>query len=167
MTPGVGICARVRFAFVRIATHVAGFRHHRLGGGFETDARMKLTYACVLTGAIERLADFYTVVLQTRPTWTGAYAEYATEPGIFCLWSLDAFAEVTGQQSLPTPAGGSVMLEFEVGDVDAEYARLRQLAETGLEIEFVLPPTTMAWGNRSIYVRDPDGNLVNLFTRVI
>ena len=29
----------------------------------------------------------------------------------------------------------------------------------------VLPPTTMPWGNRSTILRDPDGNLVNLFTR--
>jgi hypothetical protein len=29
----------------------------------------------------------------------------------------------------------------------------------------VLEPTTMPWGNRSLLFRDPDGNLVNLFTR--
>ncbi len=31
--------------------------------------------------------------------------------------------------------------------------------------EVVLPPTTMPWGNRSTLFRDPDGNLVNLFSR--
>ena len=56
------------------------------------------------------------------------------------------------------------MLEFQVEDVDVEYERLRSIAQ--LEIEFVLQPTTLPWGNRSIYFRDPDGNLVNLFTRV-
>jgi len=30
----------------------------------------------------------------------------------------------------------------------------------------VQKPTTMPWGNRSILFRDPDGNLVNLFTPV-
>jgi len=29
----------------------------------------------------------------------------------------------------------------------------------------VLPPSTMPWGNRSTLFRDPDGNLVNLFSR--
>jgi hypothetical protein len=29
----------------------------------------------------------------------------------------------------------------------------------------VLEPTTMPWGNRSALFRDPDGNLVNLFSR--
>ena len=52
-----------------------------------------------------------------------------------------------------------MFLEFLVPDVDAEFDRLRDL-------EFVQEPTTMPWGNRSIVLRDPDGNLVNLFTPV-
>jgi hypothetical protein len=32
--------------------------------------------------------------------------------------------------------------------------------------DWVQAPTTMPWGNRSILFRDPDGNLVNLFTPV-
>lgn len=31
--------------------------------------------------------------------------------------------------------------------------------------DVVLAPTTMPWGNRSALVRDPDGNVVNLFRR--
>jgi catechol 2,3-dioxygenase-like lactoylglutathione lyase family enzyme len=56
------------------------------------------------------------------------------------------------------------MLEFEVENVDAEFTRLRNMSE--LAIEFLIPPTTMVWGNRSIYFRDPDGNLINLFSHV-
>jgi catechol 2,3-dioxygenase-like lactoylglutathione lyase family enzyme len=36
----------------------------------------------------------------------------------------------------------------------------------GLVPEFVMPPTTLPWGNRSIYFRDPDGNLIDFFTPV-
>ena len=53
----------------------------------------------------------------------------------------------------------SMIIEFRVDDVDAEHARLQNLVET-----WVQDPTTMPWGNRSILFRDPDGNLVNLFT---
>jgi hypothetical protein len=28
-----------------------------------------------------------------------------------------------------------------------------------------MPPTSLAWGNRAIYFRDGDGNLVNFFSR--
>jgi catechol 2,3-dioxygenase-like lactoylglutathione lyase family enzyme len=33
-------------------------------------------------------------------------------------------------------------------------------------VEDVTEPATMPWGNRSFLFRDPDGNLVNLFTPV-
>ncbi|MFZ0186562.1 MAG: VOC family protein [Streptosporangiaceae bacterium] len=55
----------------------------------------------------------------------------------------------------------TVIIEFRVDDVDKEYDRLKTLVT-----EWVLEPTTMPWGNRSILFRDPDGNLVNLFTPV-
>ena len=55
----------------------------------------------------------------------------------------------------------TVIIEFQVDDVDKEYERLKTLIS-----EWVLEPTTMPWGNRSMLFRDPDGNLVNLFTPV-
>jgi catechol 2,3-dioxygenase-like lactoylglutathione lyase family enzyme len=45
--------------------------------------------------------------------------------------------------------------------VDKEYERLKTIVS-----DWVLEPTMMPWGNRSILFRDPDGNLVNLFTPV-
>jgi catechol 2,3-dioxygenase-like lactoylglutathione lyase family enzyme len=124
----------------------------------------KLIYACVLTRDIERLDAFYRAVLQLEPRSRQAYREFETEPGIFSLWALDEFEQITGTASVQATPGGSVMLEFQVEDVDVEYERLRSIAQ--LEIEFVLEPTTLPWGNRSIYFRDSDGNLVNFFTRV-
>jgi catechol 2,3-dioxygenase-like lactoylglutathione lyase family enzyme len=56
------------------------------------------------------------------------------------------------------------MLGFEVENVDTEFARLEARRQLGTE--FIIQPTTMPWRNRSIYFRDPDGNLVNLFSRV-
>ena len=50
----------------------------------------------------------------------------------------------------------SVILEFRVADVDAEYQRLQGVVKV-----WVKPPTTQPWGTRSIYFRDPDGNLVD------
>jgi uncharacterized glyoxalase superfamily protein PhnB len=63
----------------------------------------------------------------------------------------------------PKPGGeSSIIVEFLVDDVDVQFARLRpHLADA----DVVLEPTTMPWGNRSALFRDPDGNLVNLFTR--
>ncbi len=45
-------------------------------------------------------------------------------------------------------------------DVDAVFARMR-----AAQAELVMPATVMPWGNRSLLLRDPDGNLVNVFSR--
>ena len=58
-------------------------------------------------------------------------------------------------------ANRTAIVEFRVDDVDAEFARLRDMIG-----EFVQEPTTMPWGNRSLLFRDPDGTLVNLFTPI-
>jgi uncharacterized glyoxalase superfamily protein PhnB len=47
-----------------------------------------------------------------------------------------------------------------VDDVDAEYRRIAALG-----VDWVLPPTTQPWRNRSMMFRDPAGNLVNVFSR--
>jgi uncharacterized glyoxalase superfamily protein PhnB len=52
----------------------------------------------------------------------------------------------------------SVILDFEVEDVDREFRRLQ-----GMISEFVLTPIDQPWGNRSMLFRDPDGNLINFF----
>ncbi len=77
------------------------------------------------------------------------------------MWSLDDFERTVGSTLTDAFGQGSVMFEFEVDDVDAEYERLR-----GYGVEWVKLPTTQPWGNRSIYFRDPDGNLVNFYARV-
>ena len=53
-----------------------------------------------------------------------------------------------------------IILDFLVDDVDAEYPRIAALG-----VEWVMPPTTQPWGNRSMVFRDPAGNLVNVFSR--
>ena len=55
----------------------------------------------------------------------------------------------------------TVIIEFKVEDVDGEYERIEPMVD-----QWVQPPTTMPWGNRSMLFCDPDGNLVNLFTPV-
>ncbi len=57
-------------------------------------------------------------------------------------------------------ANRSAILEFEVDDVDSLHQQLGDAA-----LDYALPPTTMPWGNRAMLLRDPDGNVVNAFTR--
>ena len=125
----------------------------------------KLTYACVLTRHIDRLGVFYQAVLNAEPSQPRpGYMEFDTRPGIFSLWLLDDFERTIGSTLTEAFEQASVMLEFEVDDVDAEYARLRNLHDQAFE--FVMAPRNLPWGNRSFYFRDPDGNLINFFSPV-
>ncbi|MGN6158406.1 MAG: VOC family protein, partial [Devosia sp.] len=54
----------------------------------------------------------------------------------------------------------SVMIEFQVDDVDAVHEQVQ-----ARNVEIAMPPTDMPWGNRSMLLRDPDGNVVNVFVR--
>ncbi len=54
----------------------------------------------------------------------------------------------------------SAIVEFLVDDVDRVH---KSLADVLTDV--VNGPATMPWGNRSLLFRDPDGNLVNFFSR--
>ncbi|WP_327130533.1 VOC family protein [Streptomyces sp. NBC_01343] len=115
----------------------------------------------IITGDVARLVDFY---------------ERAT--GVGANWSTEDFAElgtasatlaIAGTRTVPLFAPGaarpadhhSVIIEFLVDDVDRVHLNLAGSTE-----DLVQEPTTMPWGNRSLLLRDPDGNLVNFFTPV-
>ena len=60
----------------------------------------------------------------------------------------------------PPLPGGEVILDFMVGDADAECRRIEALG-----VDWVLRPATQPWGSRSMVFKDPEGNLVNVFSR--
>jgi catechol 2,3-dioxygenase-like lactoylglutathione lyase family enzyme len=120
-----------------------------------------LINSCLITADVNRLATFYSQVLGIEPHRAGPdYVEFRTPKGVLALFSADA-QEKYIPGSARSGENHSLVLEFEVGDVDQEYTRLRGVIKT-----WVKEPTTQAWGTRSFYFRDPDGNLVDFFTIV-
>jgi predicted enzyme related to lactoylglutathione lyase len=94
--------------------------------------------------------------------------------GTTAAWEIELFAEIAtlaigsvltaplfGAGSAEPAANRSAIVEFIGDDVDAEFARLADVLD-----DVVTKPTTMPRGNRALLFRDPDGNLVNLFTPV-
>ncbi|WP_348789859.1 VOC family protein [Leifsonia sp. NPDC080035] len=113
----------------------------------------------IITDDVDRLVAFYERV--TGQTATRPAPVFAQFDGLGATLAIASPATVAmlGDAVIPA-ANRSVIVEFEVEDVDAEFARLA--ADPS---EIVLPPSTMPWGNRSALLRDPDGNVVNLFSR--
>lgn len=122
---------------------------------------MNLVSVRIITDDVARLADFYELVTGGTAARNGdVFAELATSVGTLAIGStrtVPAFAPGAAEPA----SNRSAIIEFLVADVDAEYARLSDVVDS-----WVNEPTDMPWGNRSLLLRDPDGNLVNLFTPV-
>jgi predicted enzyme related to lactoylglutathione lyase len=122
---------------------------------------MKFLSTRVITADVRRLVDFYERVTDIAAVWASElFAEIRTPVGTLAIGS-DKTVALFGAGSAEPAANRSAIIEFIVDDVDVEYERLRDYVG-----EIVTPPTTMPWGNRALLFRDPDGNLVNLFTPV-
>jgi catechol 2,3-dioxygenase-like lactoylglutathione lyase family enzyme len=118
----------------------------------------KLMHACLITNNVNQLVEFYEPILMLKAQKSGEdYAEFRTGVGVLALFSARA-QEKYIPGSANAAKNGNVILEFEVTDVDKEYARLQRLVKT-----WAKPPTAQPWGTRSIYFRDPDGNLVDFY----
>ena len=121
---------------------------------------MRLTHACLITRDVARLKAFYRDALRTEPSRDGDdYVEFDLGGAILSLWDLAKHLELA-PGTAEARANRSLIVELEVDDVDAEFARIRA---SGAEI--AKPVTTQAWGQRSFYFRDPDGNLINFYAR--
>jgi len=117
-----------------------------------------LVNTCLITSNVKRLVEFYEPILALKAKRTGEdYVEFATGAGVLAIFSEQA-QEKYIPGSTEAAKNKSVILEFRVSDVDLEYRRLQRLVKT-----WVKPPTTQPWGTRSIYFRDPDGNLVDFY----
>jgi predicted enzyme related to lactoylglutathione lyase len=117
----------------------------------------------LITADFERLAGFYEQLFgQPLTRYTPTFAELRTTGATLAIGHTSTLGPFGGEQVASPAANRSVIIEFYVADVDADYQRLADLLGTAV----VQAPTTMPWGNRSLLFRDPDGNLVNFFTPV-
>jgi len=121
---------------------------------------MKLRFARIVTGNVPALARFYRALTGIDPEGNDAYLEFTT-PVTSLTISGQRIMTLHGADATVPAANRSLILDFQVADVDAERARLQDLVGS-----FVLDPTDQPWGNRSMLFRDPDGNLINFFAPI-
>ena len=115
----------------------------------------------VITDDVDRLVEFYEEVMGiTAKRPAPVFAELVL-PSCTLAIGHSQTVPLFGVGSAVAAGNRSVILEFRVHDVDAEYERLKPIVD-----DWVKEPTTMPWGNRAILFRDPDGNLINLFQPV-
>ncbi|MEM7412686.1 MAG: VOC family protein [Myxococcota bacterium] len=116
-------------------------------------------YVVLIVNDLDRSLAFYTGRLGLQLNHrVDAYAQLATGRTRIALYQREAMAETLGRPlSAPDPDAPSFELGFKVEDVDAAYD---ELVEAG--VPSVIEPTTRPWGQRTAYLRDPDGYLIEL-----
>jgi catechol 2,3-dioxygenase-like lactoylglutathione lyase family enzyme len=115
---------------------------------------------CIITQEIAPLRDFYQTVLQLSGEGDDTYTAFSVGGITLSLFTVRDM-ERMAPGSMKGAGRGNCTLEFEVDDVDLEFERL-----TKLDVPIVKLPTTQPWGLRSVWFRDPDGNIVNFFAPV-
>jgi uncharacterized glyoxalase superfamily protein PhnB len=124
---------------------------------------MHLVQARIVTDDVHRLAAFYASLLGARVALNDYYVEVPAGPASIGF-SRRRFTEyhddLAAGRGPESPHRAEVILDFQVTDADAEYLRIDALG-----VDWVMPPATQPWGNRTMTFRDPEGVLVNVFSR--
>ncbi|KRT13950.1 glyoxalase [Pedobacter ginsenosidimutans] len=124
---------------------------------------MNLISTRIITDQVEALIHFYEQVTGLTATrYTPDFAELKTKTATLAIGSTRTLQFFGGNQVAQPAQNRSVIIEFRVDDVQQLFDQLA----ASLKGAIVQEPTVMPWGNQSLLLRDPDGNLVNLFTPV-
>ena len=131
----------------------------------ETTSRPRFTFNTVglFTHDNKATVDFYTRIFGFTSDWDGIQPNVEMTLGNMriILFPRDAFEQMVSQKfDYPEGMNGTMELAFDVptfADVDKEY---QNALDNGAKS--ILPPTTEPWGQRTCYVADPDGNLIEI-----
>ena len=125
---------------------------------------MKLNHVRLLVDNFEACKNFYknTLGLEVSvETEDKIYAQFLSEGVSLGLYQRDMMANVVAKTNASAERAGkdTALLVFAVDDVDSSYDAMKKKG-----IEFVSEPHDQeAWFMRVAHLRDPDGNLVEIF----
>ena len=121
---------------------------------------MKFASTRLIAADIKALVSFYeTVTGQTAEWLAPVFAEIVTPGATLAIGSAETVALFQPGSAEPR-ANRTAIIEFQVDDVEAEFARLKDL------VDVVQEPKLMPWGNLAVQFRDPEGTLLSLYTPV-
>ena len=126
---------------------------HLLGGRAPEPRFRQPDYVILVVEDLDAAVTFWTetmgLALDHR---SEPYAQFATGATRFGL-----FERTTMEETLGGLTGERFEIGFKVSDCDRAY---EEIVAGGAQP--LVPPTDRAWGQRTAYVRDPDGHLVEL-----
>jgi len=121
---------------------------------------MKFIGICLITDDVDRLVAFYSRVLQRSAAGDSTHAEFNLDGLGLAIYSRQGTEQMAPGSTQGAGQGGFTII-LEVEDADAECARI-----TALGIPLLKPLASYPWGARAFWFRDPDGNIVDIFSRI-
>lgn len=123
---------------------------------------LKMNATGLFVNEMEPMVSFYRDVMGMKTDWTGdANAELFSGETRLILYGRSDFEAMTSRRyAYPSGLNGTMELAFDVANfaqVDLEYERVTNAGATP-----VFPPADEPWGQRTSYVADPDGNLIEI-----
>lgn len=121
---------------------------------------MRFASTRLIAADIKRLVSFYEKLTGQTAEWLApVFAEFVTPAATLAIGSAETVA-LFKEGSAEPAANRTAIIEFQVDDVEVEFARLKD------ELDVVHEPKMLPWGNRAAQFRDPEGTLVSLYTPV-
>jgi uncharacterized glyoxalase superfamily protein PhnB len=135
-------------------------RHRAVAAWLKGLSPMKFASTRLVATDIKAMVGFYELVTGQRAEWLApVFAEIVTPSATLAIGSVETVA-LFKEGSAEPGANRTAIIEFQVNDVDSEFARLKDA------VEVVHEPKMMPWGNRAAQFRDPEGTLVGMYTPV-
>ena len=125
--------------------------------------RLRFDAVGLFTKDMARIVAFYRDVMGMETDWDGnaANAELKADGFRLIMYGREDFEKMTSRRfGYPQGTNGTMELAFEAENyaaVDQAFERVTQAGAAS-----VMPPATEPWGQRTCYVADPDGNLVEI-----
>lgn len=122
---------------------------------------MKFTGVCLITEDVISLMEFYKNILQVEASGDETAARLRVEGDYHIdICSKQGMESLAPESTIGVGHGGCT-IEVEVDNVDKEYERLKKL-----DVNFIKLPETYPWGRRALWIRDIDGNIVNIYMNI-
>jgi uncharacterized glyoxalase superfamily protein PhnB len=118
---------------------------------------MKFASTRLIAADIKAMVAFYEMVTGLGAEWLApVFAEIVTPGATLAIGAVETIA-LWREGAAEPGSNRTAIIEFQVADIDADYARLKD------KVPLVHELKTLPWGNKTFQFRDPEGTAVSLY----